>query len=69
MSSGAVTGLIILVVAAIAMVVTFAIGYGRRTEQRRSAQVDWFADDFADDGDEVFERHEMAGRNGPRPGY
>jgi hypothetical protein len=64
MSSGAVTGLVILVVAAIAMVVTIAVGYGRRSEQRRGAQADLFADDAI----ETAEHHEMAGWNGRRPG-
>lgn len=59
MSSGAVTGLIILVVAAIAMVVTIAVAYGRRSEQRRGVEIPGLASDT----DEPAQR-EMADRDG-----
>ncbi len=60
MSSGAVTGLIILVVAAIAMVVTIAVAYGRRSEQRRGA----VNPGLVSDADEPAQRRELADRDG-----
>ncbi len=63
MDPGAVTGLVILVVAAIAMVVTSAVSYGRRSEQRRRAQISG----LASDAEETAQRREMARRDGRWP--